>query len=233
MSDKIVTVEIYKDGEVQFKFETTISSAEEIKKSFRDVKGVYISFDRQPIWQGILDVAYDRWQAHDRVVEEYGNKAYARHLAESKETDEYMKRAEASDLTQREIRSLQLVGALDKRWSLCEFFAQLSPREHLATVLGKFNQQVCNGGFSQWNYNGYQKASGGKTWKYLTAVGTPSALKAAELVKLWSQSRSKSHSDYLSDRYYEINSELEDEIEDFLTENDTDERVKAKLKEVR
>jgi len=41
-----------------------------------------------------------------------------------------------------------------------EFLLLLSPVEKIAVVLGNFNYQVCNGGFSQWNYNDYSCDTG-------------------------------------------------------------------------
>ena len=41
-----------------------------------------------------------------------------------------------------------------------EFLLLLSPVEKLAVILGNFNYQVCNGGFSQWNYNDYSCDAG-------------------------------------------------------------------------
>ena len=45
----------------------------------------------------------------------------------------------------------------NKDWSLEDLFDNLDYQERLAIALGNLNAQVENGGFSQWQYNGYSK----------------------------------------------------------------------------
>lgn len=65
-------------------------------------------------------------------------------------------------------------------WSQDEFWAQLSLRERIAVFVGKLNQQVENGGFSQWNYNSYSDCSD-ELIKFLRAIG-PTGRQVADMV---------------------------------------------------
>jgi hypothetical protein len=82
--------------------------------------------------QEIMDEAYDRWQAHNKigrkVIEDHGQDWYNEH-----------RNSTAKFLL----------------WSMEDFWAQLSPREMVAVFTGNLNQQVQNGGWLQWHDNGY------------------------------------------------------------------------------
>ena len=47
----------------------------------------------------------------------------------------------------------------NKEWTKEDFYYNLDVAHREAVALGNLNYQVGNGGFSQWNYNGYKKDS--------------------------------------------------------------------------
>ena len=76
--------------------------------------------------QALMDRSYKRWRDHDDVVRAKFDK---------------------KEITEKEAR--------EKSWGYEDFVAQCSPEEKLAVMIGNFNYQVCNGGFSQYHDNHY------------------------------------------------------------------------------
>ncbi len=77
-------------------------------------------------WQQIVDIAYDRWQDHDRDVRQ---------------------QLDRGEITQHQARQMM--------WSFSDLLASCTKAEREALVLGKLNQQIENGGVRQWIDNGY------------------------------------------------------------------------------
>lgn len=87
-----------------------------------------IKFQTEDIHQAIMDIAYDKWQKHNRKVEEE-----LQNIPEEQRREYYKKNA----------------------WDMQDWLLTLSKREQEAVALGKLNQQVCNGGWAQWVSNNY------------------------------------------------------------------------------
>lgn len=62
-----------------------------------------------------------------------------------------------------------------------EFLKVLAPYQKLAETLGRFIQQVNNGGISQWIFNGY--ANKPAVIRYCEQIGTPKLLELADMLK--------------------------------------------------
>lgn len=86
--------------------------------------------------QSIMNVAYAKWQAHDNKIRET------------------LKMMEESDVVYTEEEKKVIAKEM---WSMAEWLDTLSEIEKVAVAAGKFNQQVCNGGWGQWMFNGYMK----------------------------------------------------------------------------
>lgn len=71
----------------------------------------------------------------------------------------------------------------NSKWSIAEFYSNLTPIERAACVLGHFNYQVENGGFSQWVFNGYAKAAEPFLFKILRNMNTPLSKKVTKLTE--------------------------------------------------
>jgi len=90
-------------------------------------------------WQQLMDGPYDRWQKH------------------CKELDQ-LRRAD----------KISAIAHNKRRWSFKGMLNNgcYNQAERVACVLGKLNQQVDNGGFSQWVSNGYAV----KSWDWLPDI---------------------------------------------------------------
>lgn len=86
--------------------------------------------------QTIMNVAYGKWQAHDNKICNTLN----------------MMRDSDTVYTHEEMNVIR-----KEMWSMAEWLETLSEIEKVAVASGKFNQQVCNGGWGQWMFNGYMK----------------------------------------------------------------------------
>ncbi len=105
-------------------------------------------------WQTLMDGPYDRWQEHEKEVERAYN-------------------ADEIDLATARRRKWGFDGMLD---NAC------NAKERTACVLGKLNQQVCNGGFLQWVDNSYAIDSWHDLEDLLSKMG-PVSLKVLELCR--------------------------------------------------
>jgi hypothetical protein len=105
-------------------------------------------------WQALMDIAYDRWNANnDSVTERYRN----------------------GQLNEAEARKLM--------WGEEDHLLACTPKEREACILGKLNQQIENGGVSQWVINGYAyTAIKFGLWRLLDEMGETSR-KIAELIR--------------------------------------------------
>lgn len=93
-------------------------------------------------WQSLMDIAYDRWNKHDDSVAA----AY-----------------KAGVIT--------IEAARKSVWGFSDMLTNSNRSEQIACVLGKLNQQVGNGGFSQWLDNGYASDSKKYLEEFLTECG--------------------------------------------------------------
>lgn len=112
-------------------------------------------------------------------------------------------------------------------WSQENFWAQLSPREKVAVYVGNLNNQVCNGGFSQWVFNGYSDCSE-ELLQILPLLGDTSR-EVARLIgdvldeenqHLWSDDDDGDDWDYSKDYdrlFYSINEKMLEECEMFVS----------------
>lgn len=106
-------------------------------------------------WQAIMDVAYDKWQDHEKQLSE--------DVAEGIITEDQ---------------------ARLRRWGFKEMIANVCDSERMiaACVLGKLNQQVENGGFLQWIDNRYAFVSWAYLPEILEKMG-PNSKKVLDLCK--------------------------------------------------
>lgn len=64
---------------------------------------------------------------------------------------------ETKDLHQTLMNEAYDLWQKHKDWDKRKFITSLDYLPKLAVILGNLNYQVCNGGFSQWEFNGYKK----------------------------------------------------------------------------
>jgi len=113
-----------------------------------------------------------------------------------------------------------------KGMSKQQFWNSLDHKPRAAVAIGNLNYQVCNGGFSQWHYNGYSEAFG--TIDYVCRqVGTPNSLAVLKLVEeamtdLQEYDESEDNDevndglDGLDSRFYAINEAFLEDVEAWL-----------------
>lgn len=98
-----------------------------------------------------------------------------------------------------------LDGAYDKwmdGYSMQQWFEELTPKEKAAVALGKFNQQVTNGGFDQWWGNGYAEVMVEELIKALRAMPTSTAKPTLQLVNNFLEACKNELDQYAFDRNY-------------------------------
>ena len=127
--------------------------------------------------------------------------------------------------------------AEDNNWSREEFYDQLDAGERLAVFAGNFNYQVCNGGFEQWDGNGYASEEVvGYLIRLTTRMDTETSLKVRALLRKFARAQSQWNEaqggygeerameeftealDPLDTAFYKINDQFLAEVEDKLNE---------------
>lgn len=112
-------------------------------------------------------------------------------------------------------------------WSQEDFWAQLSPREKVAVYVGNLNNQVCNGGFSQWHFNGYSNCSD-ELLQILPRLGDASQKVAKMITSVLSEEEEHEDWDEYEDgdwdysqnwdsQFYTINDAMLEECEAFVS----------------
>ncbi len=117
----------------------------------------------------------------------------------------------------------------DNNWSKQDFYDQLDAKERLAVFTGNFNYQVCNGGFGQWDGNGYASSEViGYLQRLLKRIDTENSLKVLALLERFRRAREtfkdygeddEAHEDYvdklddLDTAFYAINDQFLVEVE--------------------
>lgn len=117
----------------------------------------------------------------------------------------------------------------NEAWSQDRFWLDLSFPESVAVFVGNLNYQVTNGGFSQWDFNGY---SDGKSQLLgvLSEIGTDTAGEVARMINRvmkasaaqpdeggWSaQSPRDRIAEKVDDEFYAINEQLLADTEAYL-----------------
>ena len=121
----------------------------------------------------------------------------------------------------------ELMDSAYSRWeqnegmSVRQFYFSLPLIERKAVVLGNFNYQVCNGGFSQWKCNDYMELHILELKEILDSMGGTTAKKVKNLV-LGFENLDEEEQDgsdreaELCDRYYEIEEAFLKECEAYL-----------------
>lgn len=115
--------------------------------------------------------------------------------------------------------------------SYLDFLRELDGRSRFAVVLGNLNQQVQNGGWSQWVGNGYALAIGDVLWA-LQKLDSKTSKRVIEMVKrvaraiqghegdLWGEASERAANvddlHCLSEAYYVVDETLMAEVETFL-----------------
>lgn len=102
-----------------------------------------------------------------------------------------------------------------KGMSMEDFYFSLPVIERKAIVLGNFNYQVENGGFSQWNINRYMSLHISELKQILMEMNTIISVSVLELVKQY-EGETEDEGDDLDSEYYKINEEFMQEVEAYL-----------------
>lgn len=114
-----------------------------------------------------------------------------------------------------------------KGMSKKDFWNSLDSKPRAAVAIGNLNYQVCNGGFSQWHYNGYSESF--DTINYVCyQVGTKNSLAVLKIVEeamtdlqeLNDESEEEDdyeHLDALDSRFYKVNEAFLEDVEAWLT----------------
>jgi len=127
------------------------------------------------------------------------------------------------DIMDRAYKRWQPGGDLEKEGSknrgMDSFFAALEDPDKLAVEFGKLNQQVLNGGFTQWIGNGYADASFGDLLEYVDKYGSeyPAIAKVGKILKR------------INDQFEDANSGRQsfDTLSDWLEHDPKDEILNA------
>ena len=98
-------------------------------------------------------------------------------------------------------------GDLKEISSQYDFYKNLTESQRFACVIGNFNYQVCNGGFSQWHGNDYSNSSEDWIFSYIDNINTPTSQRVRSLVE----------------RAFEAILDHQEECEQFDAYNDEDE----------
>jgi hypothetical protein len=108
-------------------------------------------------------------------------------------------------------------------WGMDEFYFHIDGLHRIAVALGNLNYQVCNGGFSQWSFNGYQELSLPTlrvVRKDIIESQLPELTKALDLAINYRQDVAEDDGDY-NDRkdgaYYALKN-IEAEMEQYLND---------------
>jgi hypothetical protein len=104
----------------------------------------------------------------------------------------------------------------NQKWSYREFLMNLDPLHRSAVVLGNLNYQVCNGGFSQWMFNGY---TDGNEFLFhaLKSMNTQTSTRVMNLVSQALQLDCDNDDfDHLDSEYYELESTFMKECNEFF-----------------
>lgn len=99
----------------------------------------------------------------------------------------------------------------DNTQDMSAWFMSLTPFEKEVVAIGKFNQQVNNGGFSQWSFNGYKKVQQYTVKKVLneaSCAGVDAAGKALALFDIVGN-------DLRDSRFYAI-TDFEDKMAEYF-----------------
>lgn len=132
--------------------------------------------DAKSYMQKLMDGAYARWQQNDAAAREVFVTGVARYFGCASE--DAISRFEEMPPDIRNGLEHDYKLAL---WTQERFQDQLGPLERIAVLVGNLNYQVGNGGWSQWDFNGYADAAGAEVLRILKRVGTPAALEAADI----------------------------------------------------